>query len=43
MEEWQNTEVLNQHLNTECYGRLAPKINNITEKKIDFEKYNKLF
>lgn len=43
MEEWQNTEVLNQHLKTEHYGRLAPKLNDLTEKKFDFEKYNQLF
>ena len=42
IEEWKSDEALDLHLQTEHFKRLVPKLNELTEKKYDPEKYSQL-
>ncbi len=42
IEEWKNDEALDLHFQTEYFKRLVVKLNELTEKKFDPERYNPL-
>jgi len=42
MEEWESNEALDLHMQTEHFLTLVPKLNDLTEKKFDLERYNPL-
>lgn len=42
MEEWENEDVLNVHMQTDHFLKLVPKLNDLTEIKFDLERYNLL-
>ena len=42
IEEWQNKEAFEKHLNTPHFTSLIPMINDLTEIRYTFEVFNKL-
>lgn len=42
IEEWENKDALNKHMNSEHFTRIVPMIGELTEKKKDLNIYNKL-
>jgi len=42
IEEWESMDILEKHKRTDHFIRLVPELDECTEKKIDFNIYNKL-
>jgi quinol monooxygenase YgiN len=42
VEDWQSKDALDKHTRTEHFTRLVPILGELTEKKLDFNIYNKL-
>lgn len=42
IEEWENKEALNKHMQSEHFTTLVPMIGSLTDKKQDLNIYNKI-
>lgn len=42
IEEWENMETLQKHMNSEHFKRIVPKVQAFTEKEMEISLYTKL-